>query len=203
MEEVTIKQGERPFRFGFVLGRFQQLHLGHEKMIDLGLRLCDNLLVLVGSAQERGTKRNPFPAELRIEMLLEVFGERAIVEPLPDYTNENDHSHAWGRYLLEAARAAGRARGLPPLDLMLTGDDEERERWFPPEELAALARVVLPRSAVPIRATDLRQAMLADDRAAWERGVNERLHRYYDDLRAQLLAVYRQEPEAGGAPSGK
>ena len=187
--KTEVQQGDKPFRFGFVLGRFQQLHIGHEKMIELGLRLCDNLLVLVGSAQERGTTRNPFPAELRIEMIREVFGDRVIAEPLSDYTNENDHCHAWGRYLLEAARAAGRERGLPTLDLMLTGDDEERERWFPAEELAALARLVLPRSAVPIRATDLRRAMLADDRAAWEQGVNARLHRYYDDLRAQLLAV--------------
>ncbi|MBN2981880.1 MULTISPECIES: adenylyltransferase/cytidyltransferase family protein [Cohnella] len=179
----------RPFQFGFVLGRFQQLHIGHEQIIEMGIGVCERLLVLVGSAQLQGTRRNPFPAQLRVEMLTELFGDRIHILPLPDYTNEDDHSHAWGRYLLDAVRSYGRERGWPPLDLMITGNDEERGRWFPPEEEADLGKLIVPRSRIPIHATDLRQALLAGDRAFWESYVNPKLHARYEQLRSLTLAA--------------
>ena len=187
----------KPFRFGFVLGRFQQLHIGHERIIGMGRTMCDRLLVLVGSAQLQGTPRNPFPVELRMRMLREVCHGEVAVRPLEDYTNEDDHSYAWGQYLLEAVRSVGREQGWGDPDLMITGNDEERERWFPPEELAGLGRLIVPRAWIPIRATDLRQALLAGDRPLWERYVNPRLHSYYEELRSRLLAI--EEARSGAA----
>ncbi|MBB6731803.1 adenylyltransferase/cytidyltransferase family protein [Cohnella zeiphila] len=184
----------KPFRFGFILGRFQQLHVGHERIIEMGNSMCEHLLVLVGSAQLQGTKRNPFPVDLRMKMLREVCGEGACVRPLADYTNETDHSYAWGQYLLEAVRGVGREEGWGKPDLMITGNDEERELWFPPEELAELGRLIVPRAWIPIRATDLRQAILAGDRLFWEKHVNPRLHPYYDELRERLAAVEETAP---------
>lgn len=45
---------------GLICGRFQTFHKGHERLVDTGLLLCDRLLILIGSAQECGTERNPF-----------------------------------------------------------------------------------------------------------------------------------------------
>ena len=45
---------------GLIIGHFQTFHKGHQSLVDTGLQLCDRLLILVGSAQESGTERNPF-----------------------------------------------------------------------------------------------------------------------------------------------
>ena len=65
----------KPYDVGLVCGRFQTFHKGHEKLIDTGLLLCDRMLMLVGSAQECGTKRNPLNVNTRIKMIREVYGD--------------------------------------------------------------------------------------------------------------------------------
>lgn len=177
------------FQYGFILGRFQHVHLGHEKMIDTALEVCSNVLLFVGSAQLQGTLRNPYGVELRMELLRKIYGDRIWLAALPDYTHEGDHSHDWGRYLLGAARQFGREHALPELDLMIYGNDEERESWFPQEEMASISRLILPRAKLPINATRLREALASNDREFWERYVNASLYEDYERLRDELLLV--------------
>lgn len=191
MTDNAIRPGVKPFRFGFVLGRFQHVHAGHEWMIDAALAVCDHVLVLVGSAQLHGTARNPFTAEYRMELLRLLYGDAVHIAPLPDYTHEEDHSHQWGRYLLQSVRDYARKNGLPGPDLMIYGRDEEREQWFDEEESAALGRLILPRTALPISATRLREAIAAGDRAFWERYVNRKLHGEFPRISGKLKELMR------------
>lgn len=64
----------KPYDVGLVCGRFQTFHKGHEKLVDTGLLLCDRLLILIGSAQESGTERNPFNINTRTKILREIYG---------------------------------------------------------------------------------------------------------------------------------
>lgn len=41
------------FNTGIIVGRFQHIHNGHEKIINIGRSLCDTLLIFVGSAGEK------------------------------------------------------------------------------------------------------------------------------------------------------
>ena len=66
----------KPYDTGLVCGRFQTFHKGHERLVDTGLLLCDRLLILIGSAQECGTERNPFNINTRTKILKEIYGER-------------------------------------------------------------------------------------------------------------------------------
>ena len=47
----------KPYDVGFICGRFQTFHKGHEKLVGTGLMLCDRLLIFIGSSQEDGTER--------------------------------------------------------------------------------------------------------------------------------------------------
>ena len=64
---------KKPYDVGLIVGRFQMLHNGHEKLFNTANKLCDRLLIFVGSAQEMGTIRNPFDVNTRIEMIKEVY----------------------------------------------------------------------------------------------------------------------------------
>lgn len=37
----------KPYDVGFICGRFQTFHKGHEKLVETGLMLCDRLLILL------------------------------------------------------------------------------------------------------------------------------------------------------------
>ena len=80
----------KPYDVGLVCGRFQTFHKGHEKLVDTGLLLCDRLLILIGSAQEYGTERNPFNINTRTKILKEIYGDRLeiMIYALSDMTDE-------------------------------------------------------------------------------------------------------------------
>lgn len=113
-----------PFSLGLLVGRFQMPHLGHQYMIDTALSVCDRVGVLVGSSQESGTAANPFPFELRRDMLRELYGDRIEIAPLPDIGVGNNA--VWGNYVLESAL---HAFGSVP-DLAVSGAEGRRTSWF-------------------------------------------------------------------------
>lgn len=177
----------KQFESGLICGRFNTLHIGHQNLLDMGVNLCDRLYVLVGSSQESGTERNPFDIATRIKMIQEVYGgnPNVFIHALPDLTNENDISADWGKYLL---KNIDRYLHKTP-DIMLYGNDESRSKWFDPEDIKDVYEFIIPRGRIPISATMVRHAMANDRRKLWMSMVSPRLHKMYDELRAELMEV--------------
>lgn len=182
----------KPYDAGLVCGRFQTFHKGHEKLVETGLLLCDRLLILVGSSQECGTERNPLNINTRTKMLKEIYGDspNIMIYGLADMTNENDICPEWGRYLLDNVH---RYIYKNP-EIMIYGNDESRSGWFSKEDLKNTTELIINRAELPISATMLRQLMVDDKREEWMALVNPKLHKMYDELRAELMSVpyYRQ-----------
>ena len=96
---------------GVILFRAQPFHNGHLSMIKKAVNDCkktnSDLHIFIGSADKSGTKRNPFPIDLRYLMVRnsvkEAFTEEEFahihIHTLKDLTDETDNSHNWGRYL--------------------------------------------------------------------------------------------------------
>ena len=176
-----------PYDVGLTIGRFQTPHKGHEKLFKTGLKLCDRLLILVGSAQESGTERNPFNIATRIKMLKTIYGDNPniMIYGLSDLTNENDICPEWGRYLLENV---DRYIYKNP-DVMIYGNDESRSGWFDKKDLKNTTEIIINRNELPISATMLRRLMVEDKRKEWMQYVNPKLHKMYDEIRSELLSV--------------
>lgn len=93
---------------GVVLARLQPIHNGHLELIEQACDECDQVLVLVGSAN-KFNERNPIPINLRVEMAQEAIDKlvkhytgnvpEVKIVPLDDLTDESDNSHDWGFYL--------------------------------------------------------------------------------------------------------
>ena len=172
---------------GLIVGQFQTFHKGHQSLVDTGLNLCDRILILIGSAQESGTERNPFNIATRIDVIRSVYdgNKRVSVYALPDLTHEDDISPEWGRYLLnQVDRYIYKAP-----ERMIYGNDEARSRWFDVEDIKDTAEFIIPRSRLLISATMLRNMMVRDERREWMKWVNPKLHKMYDRLRAELMEV--------------
>ena len=179
----------KPYDVGLICGRFQTFHKGHEKLVETGLMLCDRLLILIGSAQECGTERNPFNVNTRTKMLKAIYGDNPniMIYSLSDLTEdpENNITPAWGRYLLDNV---DRYIYKNP-DVMIYGNDESRSLWFDKKDLKNTTELIINRQDLPISATMLRRFMIEDKRKEWMECVNPKLHKMYDELRSELMTV--------------
>lgn len=178
----------KPYDVGLVVGRFQHFHIGHRSLVENAFKLCDRVLILVGSAQESGTLRNPYLPSTRIDVIREIYGyDNSIlqVKELNDLTDENDITPDWGKYVLKNVKT--HIRKEP--SLMVYGNDEFRSRWFAPEDIENTAELVIPRSRIPISATMLRDALVRDDFEYWSKFVDDKTHKMYDRLRSELLST--------------
>ena len=103
-------------RRGLMLGRFQPFHKGHLALTKQILRTCDELIVMIGSAQFNFIDKDPFSAGERVLMIHEALKEARIdlskcyIIPVP-----NDENNArWLAYLRSM---------VPPFDVLYSGND--------------------------------------------------------------------------------
>ncbi|MHB8118158.1 MAG: nicotinamide-nucleotide adenylyltransferase [Methanothrix sp.] len=74
---------------GLYIGRFQPYHLGHQAVLEKIVEEVDEIVIVIGSAQESHTPENPFTGGERMEMIYAALSEsdlreRCYVTPLQD-----------------------------------------------------------------------------------------------------------------------
>ncbi|HDR8453954.1 TPA: adenylyltransferase/cytidyltransferase family protein [Bacillus cereus] len=181
------------FKLGFVVGRFQHLHKQHVRMINTALDICDRVILMVGSSQESGTKRNPFNLYTRMNLIRDVFGheieeEKLILAHTDDMTHEDDHSTAWGDFLLKKIDMWRGHYGIEDkVDCFIYGNDEERSAWFNPEDITMVSHVVIARDSVS--ATNVRKCLVENDKTEWKRNTPSEIHKEYNSLRSELMQI--------------
>lgn len=173
---------DKAFKLGIIVGRFQTFHTGHLDMINKACAVCERVAVFVGSSQESGTLKNPFPYEARKRMLQKIFVDRVQIFPLPDIGVGN--SAKWGDYVLQNVRARF---GKTP-DLLVSGKEERRISWFDSAAGVRVAELYVPKT-VDISATRMREFFIEDDEAAWRRYTPQALWDDYAAMRQTVLAA--------------
>lgn len=103
-------------RRGLMLGRFQPFHKGHLALTKQILSECDELVIIIGSAQFNFIDKDPFSAGERVLMIHEALKEagvdlsRCYIIPVA-----NDENNArWLAYIRSM---------VPPFDVLYSGND--------------------------------------------------------------------------------
>lgn len=98
---------------GVILFRAQPFHNGHLAQIKKAFsdirKIDGHLYIFVGSADKFGTKRNPIPIEMRLNLILNTLEEEFSykqrqyihVIALNDLSDEANNTWSWGEYLYE------------------------------------------------------------------------------------------------------
>jgi len=176
----------KPYNLGLICGRFQHVHIGHEDLVETGLKLCENVLILVGSAQEYGTERNPYDVCTRVDMIKEIYPYSCVtVKPLNDLTTEDDITPDWGKYVLSSVKRITDV----PLDIMIYGNDESRSKWFAKEDIMDIGEFIVNRGRIPISATMMRKFLVNDEKSNWCKFSDPKIHKYYNVLRKDLISI--------------
>lgn len=172
---------EYKYSLGLYLGRFQPLHIGHTSIIDQMLEECESIVIAVGSAQERGTERNPLGFFFRRRLIREVYWgrlHRIKVLPVFDRINYSDDS-SWGEYLLKTFNS--HYNSYP--DVIYEGDELVNTHWYDDCDIPV---VRVPRYCLPISGTDLRKAIKADHKDFVLQYMPTQTHKFYDELRKEI-----------------
>lgn len=92
-------------KYGVVLMRAQPVHKGHIDVIENILEENTKALVIIGSANKFGTKRNPLPIAMREQLVKDAVSDygltpRVEVMTLPDWSTEDAYQYAkeWGNF---------------------------------------------------------------------------------------------------------
>jgi bifunctional NMN adenylyltransferase/nudix hydrolase len=84
------------YQFLVFIGRFQPYHLGHKLVIEEALKLSEKIIILIGSANQPRTTKNPWTHQERARMIFDSFDEnisgRIIISPILDYPYDEE---AW------------------------------------------------------------------------------------------------------------
>jgi bifunctional NMN adenylyltransferase/nudix hydrolase len=87
-----------------VIGRFQPLHVGHERVLKLAAQQAKNLIILVGSSGRHRSPKNPFTFEERCSMISRA-GIRGDCLPIHDHPYNDD---AWVTEVRDAVAGISR-----------------------------------------------------------------------------------------------
>lgn len=177
----------KQYKFGVVCGRFQTVTEGHIKMIDIAKEMCEEIVIVIGSAQYSGTFKNPFSIYTREKMFkrLGYPNEDVKVMCLEDVSEENQSSKKYGEYLLD--KISDTYNKMP--DIIFHGSDYSLNDWFEgsiPVEDCIITRDNSSNITSNITATKARELMKTQS-PEWYYLVPTQIWGMYDDLREELM----------------
>ena len=175
------------FENGLIVGRFQHIHLGHEKLIKIGLKLCNKVLIFIGSATEETSLENPYPFEYRKKLIEEIFEEevktgKLIIAPLKDLEDKAVMTQEWGEYVLK--NATNILYEKP--SCIIYGKDKNIFKCFTKDIVDNISEVFVDRKELLVSATVMREFLLKDNKEEWMKFANSKIHYRYDELREKL-----------------
>ena len=175
------------FEFGIIVGRFQHIHIGHEKLINIGLKLCRKLLVFIGSANQTTSQRNPYTYEYRKSLIEIIYKEeikngKLIIAPLDDWKDSTILSPKWGEYVLNNAKEI---LGDYP-SCIIYGKDKDIFKCFAKDTVKNISEVYVDRNSLLISATKMRGFLKENNKKEWEKYANPKIYDKYEELRNML-----------------
>lgn len=156
---------------GLIVGRFQPFHKGHLAVIREVLRKCDDVVVIIGSAEESHTEKNPFTAGERYQMLLSSLTQeeraRVLIIPVRDV---NRYS-VWVNHLESY---------VPPFDVVFSNSDLTRSLFKQAGYGVSRTKAYNPKE---YSATEIRKRIVSGKR--WSHLVPEPVARFLDGIDAK------------------
>ena len=161
----------KKYKLGMYLGRFQPFHNGHKAIVDKMLEECEEVVIVVGSADKMGTMQNPFPAWERMNMIGMVYRDKPVhLVALPDRPTITQDNR-WGVYVMEFLEGMN----FKP-DVIYQGMETERNTWF--EYYPTIPVVSVSRLTIPISATIIRAAIVEKDTVFMYENCPEEVYTY-------------------------
>jgi bifunctional NMN adenylyltransferase/nudix hydrolase len=154
-------------RVGFIIGRFEPRHKGHENLIASAARQVETLIVIIGSADRPRSIKNPWTYKERATSMKDWLRNEQIdnvrIVPLNDYRYSDPQ---WLSDVNTVIRSF--SNGATDDEIAMFGFDKSGNdylKWFPQYQYVNI------QTAFPRSATDIRDEMLANALAGNQTGI--------------------------------
>lgn len=174
------------YKYGLYIGRFQPLHKGHCSVIKKALNECEKLIIIIGSIQEIGSRKNPFSFEDRRRFIEKVFENdmnRIIIlgfEDRPSISNDS----TWGEYVFNKIN---KILGVKP-EVVYAGEELINSQWYDTVDVIVKK---INRGEINVSATEVREALYQNDYKKVSAYLPEILLEYYNFMKERIKECYR------------
>ena len=200
----------KKYDYGIVIGRFQPFHLAHQSLIRHAIKLCEKVIVILGSARSASDVKNPFTPAMREEIIRACFPKENLeFRAVRDYPY-NDH--VWTTEIQNNVNEIVENDGDENAKIAVVGFFKDRSSYylnmFPQwnfEEFFSSEKKFLN-----INASDIRKKYFEDDNQ-WQNDVPETVANYlnafketpfYPHLKKEFeyLQKYKEDTKFVGVP---
>lgn len=168
-------------KFGIFLGRFQPLHAGHLSALSTAASQVDKLLILIGSANQCRSIKNPWSYKERKEKVLSELSSKGVtnIEIVP----LNDYPYSDSQWITDVrATVEHFSQGEIPILFGYMKEGNFYLNWFPDWKFVSIS------STVDINATSIRSEMFASNNMEMPETVRQDWNYYQKE--AKLFANY-------------
>jgi len=151
-----------------ILGRFQPLTLGHEKMLKQAYKNSDKLVICIVRARKKDSEKNPFPLDLQEKMIKEIFPKADII------------THSTGNLFSIMQKSSFN------INTIWAGTDRAANYRQTIKYNPELSVSEIKRSDKDISATKVREAIKNNDIKTFRSMMDKKLWKYFDELRKYL-----------------
>lgn len=157
-------------RLGFIIGRFQPRHKGHENLIASAARQVERLIVFIGSADRPRSIKNPWTFKERATSMKDWLRNEQIhnvtIIPLNDYRYSNPQWLSDVNTVIKN-KSTHENYTLTEEEIAMFGFEKSGNdylKWFPQYQFVNI-QTVFPKSATDIRDEMLAQTLLLESTA--------------------------------------
>ncbi len=164
---------EKMYNCGMVVGRFSPIHLGHEKLINLALKKCKRVVVVV-TYNDLKDENNPFDIEFKLYLIRKIY-EKEIIENkliLLPFHDTRIIDNEYGNRLLKIVSE----KLLSNVDYIVYGDDKDINKCFSSEVSAKFFKQKINRKELQISATKIRKLLQSDNDEELKKYINSILY---------------------------
>ena len=170
----------RKFNCGVIVGRFSPIHIGHENLINIALKDCKKVVVIVTSNNNIDNE-NPYSIDYRLYLINKIY-KKQIEEKkliLTSLTSSKKIDITYGDIVLDIVKEVAKTNA----DYIIYGSDKNIEKCFSREKIQTLYCKVVDRSLIPISATKIRKLLKEDNIDMLKKCLNESILEEYEKLK--------------------
>lgn len=170
---------KKKFNLGMVVGRFEPIHLGHEKIIDISLNSCNKTALLV--TYNKQDKNNPYPFEYVIHLINKIYSDEiknGKLEVIP-FKNDIEFNEKYGEKLINTVNNVF----LQNPDFIVYGSDKSISKCFDKNLRENLFEIKVNRDEYNISATDIRNALQNNNMEFVKNNIDPKIYDEIENLK--------------------
>lgn len=170
---------DKRFNLGMVVGRFEPIHLGHEKIIDISLNSCSKTALLVTYNEQ--DKNNPYSYEYVMHLINKIYSDEikdGRLKIIP-FKNDIKFNEKYGEKLIDTVSNVC----LQNPDFIVYGSDKNISKCFGENLRKDLFEIKVSRDEYNISATDIRNALQNNDIEFVRKNLDPKIYDEIENLK--------------------